>query len=222
VLPGKTYTPEDILHILWHRKWLLIVPLVVASVSTFVVVRRLPVTYRSQALIQVIPQRIPEHYVQPTVTTRIEDRLGGIRQVILSRSRREAVIREFDLYADERRTHVMEDVVERMRTTDIEVKVERGDAFRVSYVARDPRTAKRVTERLTTLFIDENLREREAQANQTNQFLETQLDEAKRRLVEHEKKLEAYQRPHSGELPTQIEANLQAIQNAQMLFQAFS
>ena len=79
-----------------------------------------------------------------------------------------------------------------------------------------------MAERLATLFIDENLREREALANQTNQFLEAQLEDAKRRLVEHEKKLEEYQRSHSGELPSQTEANLQAIQNAQMQLQSIA
>ena len=34
VLPGKKYTPEDILQIAWHRKWLILVPFVVASVGT--------------------------------------------------------------------------------------------------------------------------------------------------------------------------------------------
>jgi polysaccharide chain length determinant protein (PEP-CTERM system associated) len=222
VLPGKKYTPEDVLHILWSRKWLVVVPVVVTSVATAVLVRKLPATYRSESLIQVVPQRIPENYVKSTVTTRIEDRLGAIQQVVLSRSKLESVIRDFNLYPVERQNNAMEDVVARMRTKDINVKVERGDAFRVSYIAGDAQTAKMVAERLATLFIDENIREREALANQTNQFLEAQLEDAKRRLVEHEKKLEAYQRLHAGELPTQVQVNLQAIQNAQMQVQTLS
>ena len=45
----------------------------------------------------------------------------------------------------------------------------------------------RVTERLASLFIEENLRDREVLAEGTNQFLEAQLDDARRRLIENEK-----------------------------------
>jgi polysaccharide chain length determinant protein (PEP-CTERM system associated) len=222
VLPGKKYTPEDILRILWRHKWLLIVPLVISTTAAIVVARRLPSVYRSETLIQVVPQRIPESYVRSTVTARIEDRLGGIQQMILSRSRLERIINDFNLYPDDRNVLVMEDVVARMRERDVIVRVERGDAFRVSYMARDPRTAQRVAERLGSLFIDENLRDREALADQTSQFLEGQLEDARRRLVDHEKRLEEYRRAHSGELPTQQQANVQAIQNAQMQLQSLT
>ena len=39
MLPGKTYSPEELLRILWHGKWLIAVPFVVVSMCTFVVVR---------------------------------------------------------------------------------------------------------------------------------------------------------------------------------------
>jgi polysaccharide chain length determinant protein (PEP-CTERM system associated) len=221
VLPGKKYTPDDVLRILWHRKWLLIVPFVVASATTYVVARRLPEVYRSETLIQVVPQRIPEDYVR-TVSLRIEDRLGAIQQTILSHSRLARIIEEFDLYPQERKTMVMEDVVDRMRDRDVIVKVERGDAFRVTYITRNQDVAQKVAARLGSLFIDENLRDREALAEQTSRFLEGQLADAKGRLIAHEKKLETYRQAHSGELPSQMQANLQAIQNAQMQLQSLS
>jgi polysaccharide chain length determinant protein (PEP-CTERM system associated) len=222
VLPGKQYTPEAILKILWHRRWLLIVPMAAASIGAYTVARRLPSIYSSETVIQVVPQRIPESYVRSTVTTRIEDRLGGIRQIILSRSRLERIILDFDLYQDERKVMVIEDVVALMRNRDVDVRVERGDAFRVSYVNLDPRLAQKVAEKLGSLFIDENLRDREALAEQTSQFLEGQLEDAKRRLLEKEKKLEEYRRRYSGELPTQLQANLQAIQNVHLQLQGLT
>jgi len=215
MLPGKKYTPEDVLQILRRRIWLLLVPLSVISASTAVAVRQLPDSYRSETLILVVPQRVPESYVRPTVTTRIEDRLHSIQQQILSRTRLERIIQDFDLYAAERRTGIMEDIVERMRR-DIKVEVVKGDAFHVAFVGREPRTVMRVTDRLASLFIEENLRDREMLAAGTNQFLEAQLDDARRRLMEQEKKLEEYRRTYSGQLPTQLDSNLQAIQNTQM------
>jgi polysaccharide chain length determinant protein (PEP-CTERM system associated) len=114
----------------------------------------------------------------------------------------------------------MEDVVARMRL-DIEgPNIERGDAFRVGYVSADPKLAQQVTERLASLYIAANLKERELQAEGTTQFLVAQVEDARQRLVEHEKRLEHFRRQHDGELPTQVEGNLRAMQAAQARMQA--
>jgi polysaccharide chain length determinant protein (PEP-CTERM system associated) len=112
----------------------------------------------------------------------------------------------------------MEDVVQHLRS-DIAVQVEGQDSFRVKYVSSDPQTAQKVTSRVASLYIEENLRDRANLADETNLFLESQLNDAKERLVEHEKKLEAYRRRYAGELPSQLETNLQTIRNAQQQLQ---
>ncbi len=75
----------------------------------------LPNRFRSETVILIVPQRVPESYVRSTVTARIEDRLRSIQQQILSRTRLELIIRDFNLYPSERQRLPMEDVVERMR-----------------------------------------------------------------------------------------------------------
>jgi polysaccharide chain length determinant protein (PEP-CTERM system associated) len=220
MLPGKKYKPEDVLQILRKRIWIILVPFAVVSAVTAVVARKLPDRYRSDTLILVVPQRVPEAYVKSTVTTRIEDRLQSISQQILSRTRLERIIQDFNLYAEERKTGIMEDIVQKMRTLEIKVDIIKGDAFRVSYIGSEPRTVMKVTERLASLFIEENLRDREVLAEGTNQFLEAQLEDARRRLMEHEKKLENYRNQFSGQLPSQLDSNMQVIQNTQLQIQA--
>jgi polysaccharide chain length determinant protein (PEP-CTERM system associated) len=223
VLPGKKYTPEEIIRIALRRKWLIILPLLVGTAAGVVVFRKMPKQYRSETLIMVVPQRIPDTYVKPTVTATVQDRLTSISDQIMSRSRLERIILDLDLYRDMRANGIMEDIVQRMRG-DIKPSVDGKEAtsFRVSYVSRDPKTAQKVTERLASLYIEENLRDRTNLAESTNQFLESQLEDAKRRLIEHEKKLEEYRRAHSGQLPSQLQTNLQAIQNAQLQLQSVS
>jgi polysaccharide chain length determinant protein (PEP-CTERM system associated) len=220
VIPGKKYTPEDLLEIAKRRKWLILLPLVVVSSGTFVMARLTPNLYRSETVILVVPQQIPESYVRATVTSRIEDRLQSISQQILSRTFLERIILDYDLYPKARKTTVMENIVDNMRRKDIGIDPIKGDAFRVSYVSGNPQIAMKVTERLASLFIEENRRDREILADGTNQFLESQLEDARRRLAEHEKKVEEYRRRYSGELPTQVDSNLQVIQNTQLQVQA--
>ena len=219
MLPGKVYKPEDVLAILRRRVWLVIVPFAVVSAAVATWVRSLPDEYRAETLVLVVPQQVPESYVRPTVTTRIEDRLQSLSQQIMSRTRLERIIQDFDLYRNERKTGIMEDIVEQMRT-DIDLQVVRGDAFRLGYRGRDPRTVMKVTERLASLFIEENLRDRAVLAEGTNEFLEAQLDDARRRLLENEKKLEDYRKQYAGQLPSQVDSNLQVLQNLQMQSQA--
>ena len=47
----------------------------------------------------------------------------SINQQILSRTRLEQIVLEFDLYAEERKTSIMEDVIEQMRNRDISVQI---------------------------------------------------------------------------------------------------
>ena len=220
MVPNKQYSIETLLEIAKRRKWLILLPAVAVGLIAALVINRLPDLYRSETLILVVPQRVPESYVRSTVTARIEDRLQAISQQILSRTRLEQIITDFNLYAKERADQeLMEDIVERMRTRDIGIDIIKGDAFRVSYTASDPRTAMRVTERLGSLFIDESLRDREVLAEGTSQFLSTQLDEARRELVAVENKLLEFQRLHDGELPSQVNANQQGLHNTEMALQ---
>jgi polysaccharide chain length determinant protein (PEP-CTERM system associated) len=222
MLPGKKYKPEDVLKILRRRIWFLLVPFAVVSAGTAVVARRLPDWYQSETLVLVVPQKVPEAYVRSTVTTRIEDRLQSISQTILSRTRLERIIDEFGLYAQERRSGIMEDVVQTMRNHHINVTIRRGDAFAVTFIGREPRTVMRVTDKLASLFIDESLRDREILAQGTNQFLEGTLEDARRQLMEKEDQLRKYRELHRGELPDEVQANQQGLGSAQLQLQGLS
>lgn len=223
MIPGKQYSFDTLLQVAWRRKWLILLPALLVGGIGAAIVTYLPNLYRSETLILVVPQRVPESYVRSTITARIEDRLQSISQQILSRTRLEQIVQDFNLYAKERADkELMEDIVEKMRTRDIGIDIVKGDAFRVSFQANDPRVAMRVTERLASLFIDESLRDREVLAEGTSQFLSTQLDEARRQLVQNEAKLQEYQRLHNGELPAQMESNMQGQHNAEMALQTLS
>jgi len=218
MIPGKTYKIEDFIRMGWRGKWLILVCFVVISASTLVWSRSLPNLYRSETVILVVPQRVPDAYVRSTVTSRIEDRLQSISPEILSGTRLEQIIGDMNLYVDLRKTKTMGEVLQIMRD-NIDVDTIKGDAFKVSYISTDPQNAMEVTKRLAFMFIDGNLKDRESLADQTNQFFESQLDEARARLIAQEAKLEEYRRTHAGQLPSQVDSNLQSIQNSQMQLQ---
>ena len=214
MIPGKKYTADDVLGILWRHKWLVVLPTLLAAFAATLYTRTLPDRYRSETVIMIQPPRVRPDLVRTTVNVKVSDRVDTITQQIMSRTRLEAIIVDLNLYPELRERALMEDIVESMRT-DVEVEVVRGDAFRVAYESNVPVTAMKVAERLGRLFIDENLRDREMLAEGTSQFLGSQLEEARRRLIEQEKKLEAYRLKYSGELPSQLDSNITAVNSLQ-------
>jgi uncharacterized protein involved in exopolysaccharide biosynthesis len=219
VIPGKSYTPDELLGMVWKRKWVLLCCAIVGGILAYSYARVLPARYESDTLIMVAAQRMPSEYVRPTGNSRIEDRLRSIPQEIKSRVRLERIITELNLYQELRSRISMDEVIRRMRDQDIDVRLVGGDSFRVSYTSDDPRTAMLVTKRLADLFMEENLRDRKTTADDTSSFLESQLAEMEQRLEEKETRLAQYQIAHSGELPAQLPANQQILQNTQMAIQ---
>lgn len=219
MLPGKKLKPEDLLAILWRRKWAVIVPFVLVTVATVLVSRTLPDRYRSETLMLVVPQRVPESYVRATVTTRLEDRLRSIQQQILSRTKLEQIILDADLYPELRKRLPMEDVVELMRA-NVKVETVRGDAFRVTFTSESPKKAMEVAARLAFVFVEESKMDRAVLAESTTDFLQSQLEDARRRLVDAEKKKADFQRRYSGALPSEQASNLTVLHNLELQVQA--
>jgi len=166
---------------------------------------------------------MPKDYVVPNVNDNLQDRLQSITQQILSRTRLLLIIDKLHLYGDPRHVLTPDEKVENMRK-DIEIELVRDPqnhitAFRVSYFAPDPHIAQQVTSELTNLFIEENLRVRAQQSENTTEFIGSQLENARAALADQEEKVRAYQAAHIGELPSQQASNLQILSGLQSQLQ---
>src|SRR5919197_2268308 len=110
-----------------RRKWLGILVFAVPFVAALSLIVFMPGVYRSTATVLVDRQQVPESMVRPTVTSALETRLHTISQEILSRSRLEALIDRFGLYADRRRgVSSSEEAIERMRA-DIKLELKSAE-----------------------------------------------------------------------------------------------
>src|SRR5262245_5051429 len=122
MLPGKRYSTADALAVARRHKWLIVLPFAVGLSAMPFLARLVPKEYRSETLIRVIPQRVPDNYVRSNVTTSVENRLPAITDVILSRSWLERIILEFNLYAHQRQAGLLEEAIGQMRDKDVSVK----------------------------------------------------------------------------------------------------
>jgi len=211
---------QDYIEMALRRKWWIIIPFVACVALSYGYYKRLPKIYKVTTLILVRPQEVPEDYIKPTVKSLVSDRLNTLSQQILSRTRLESVIKELNLYSDLIGKLTMEEIVGLMRR-GIKIKTQRArgrdvqNTFTISYEGRDPRKVMLVTNRLASLFIEENLRAREQQAVGTSEFLERELAAIKVSLKEKEKKMRSFKERYMGELPGQLDANLRILERVQ-------
>jgi polysaccharide biosynthesis transport protein len=193
--------------------------LVVWSVSWI-----LPPRYLSSTLILVEQPSMPKDYVTPNINDDLQERMQSITQQILSRTRLLHIIDQYNLYATDHGQRSPDEKVERMRK-DIVIELVRDarnqiTAFNVSYTSRSPQMAQQVTSELTNLFINENLEERQGQSEGTTQFLEAQLETARKTLADQEEKVREFKGQHVGEMPGQLASNLQILQGLQSQLQS--
>ncbi|MGH9242395.1 MAG: Wzz/FepE/Etk N-terminal domain-containing protein, partial [Vicinamibacterales bacterium] len=139
-MSNRNYTPDEIWNLLLRYRWVILLPIAVGIAAAPFLSRFAPLRYRSEAMILVVPQQVPDKFVQATVVESIEDRLPAITAQIHSRARLERIILDMDLYKAERSRQVMEDVVQTMRTRDIETSATAEDisAFRIAFLSDNP------------------------------------------------------------------------------------
>jgi polysaccharide biosynthesis transport protein len=183
----------------------------------------LPPKYLSTTLILVEHPTMPKDYVTPNISDDLQERLQSITQQILSRTRLLRIISQLNLYSAPHGQRTPDEKVERMRR-DIDIALVRDEhnqitAFNVSYTSRSPQIAQQVTSELTNLFINENLEVRQQQSEDTTAFLETQLETARKELADQEDKVRQFKAEHVGEMPAQLQSNLQILQGLQTQLQ---
>jgi len=217
----KPFNIQEYLNIGLRRKWHIIIPLVLSALASYGVYKYLPKVYKATTLILVQPQRIPESYVRTTITESVVSRLNTISQEILSRTQLEKVIQELNLFSEIRNNVPMEEIVGAMRNA-IDVKVQTNpqnertqNSFSISYEGKDPKTVMMVTNKLASLFIEENLKVRESQAEGTSLFLTKELQTMEQRLKEKEYNIRNFKERSMGQLPQQLDANLRVLERLQ-------
>ena len=216
---AQSYHMDDYIEIMRRRIWYLVIPFVLIILGTVLFVIFAPRLYKATTLVLVSPQQVPEAFVHSTVTTKIEERLASIAQEVMSRTRLERVIAEFHLYQKESRNLSKEEIVEKMqKDIKVELPTKRDEKgfFTISYIGTDPTVVTSVTNRLTSLFIEENLLIREKQATGTTEFLTSELTTTKTKLDQLEAALSQYKRQHMGELPEQRDTNLRILEQIQL------
>ncbi|MEQ8162597.1 MAG: GNVR domain-containing protein, partial [Smithellaceae bacterium] len=102
---------------------------------------------------------------------------------------------------------------------ELPTKKEDKGSFAISFISNDANVATTVTNRLASLFIEENLKIREQQAVGTTEFLANEVAMAKEKLDQMEKAVAEYKMRFMGQLPQQLDTNLKMLEQLQNQYQ---
>ncbi|HWC15585.1 MAG TPA: Wzz/FepE/Etk N-terminal domain-containing protein [Terriglobales bacterium] len=221
---GSSLTLQDWWLRICHRRMLILAVVFAGWAAVTAVAWFLPAKYRSETVILIEQQRVPEKLVEPNIATDLQQRLQSMSEQILSRTRLMSIVDKFHLYSKKRQLDP-DRLVELMRN-DIAVELIKGSrpdqisAFKVSYSANSAVVAQQVTGELTSLFIEENLRNRAQLSQDTTDFLQNQLEDARKDLDQQEQRLREFKNRYMGQLPDQTTSNLQILSGLQGRLQA--
>ncbi len=216
----------DVKRILRRYWWIPVFITVILGAMGLAASLVLPKKYTSSTLVLVEQPTIPSDVIKPVITNDFNQRMASMKAQILSRSRLEPIITKFNLYPMERKTTHMEDLIEKLKSAVrvdlIEPLAGSNDreppGFNVSVTFDNPQLAQQICQEITSMFMEQNATARGAQSNKVTKFLTEQLDEAKAKLDEQDKRLAQFKSQHLVSMPEREQTNLALLSgmNAQL------
>jgi polysaccharide biosynthesis transport protein len=181
-----------------------------------------PASYRSTGTILIEEQEIPSDMVRSTISSYADQRIQVITQQVMTRANLVQIVDKYGLYTGYRRTHTTEDTLDRLRK-DIKLDILKADvidqrngtkttatiAFTLSYDGETPGGAQKVANELVSLYLNENLKNRQEKTAETSTFLSEEATKLSQHISETEKKLAAFKSKNMGRLPELVALNMQ-------------
>ena len=180
---GSGFTPY-LPAILWDRRWLFLIPLIICSLAGVTLAFFLPRTYEAKAVLLVESQELPQELVGSPLVSIVDQRVAKIKQDVLSRGNLIQLIQQYDLYFKERQNTALSKVVDKMRaSTKIEgVSADIGDAsnktntiaIALTYDYAEPTKTQRVVQSMVDSFLERDSVQSAKEAQNSVEFLTTQ------------------------------------------------
>lgn len=213
---------QGYVEILLRRRWQVVIPAALLFVLSLFVAVTLPPVYRSTATILIEEQEVPADLVRSTVTGFADQRIQFLSQQVMTRANLWQIVEKHDLYAENRPRQPSEGIVEAMRSR-IKLNLVSSDvvdkrsgaknlatiAFTLSFDSESPEQSQRVANELVSLYLGENLKNRQQRAADASQFLAEEAKKHNERVAELEEKIAGFKEKNIGRLPEFQQLNLQ-------------
>lgn len=185
--------------ILWHRKRLVIWPLILLSIAGVAAAFLLPVRYTSAATLLVQSAALPNTVAGQDANDLIDRRIARIREQVLSRPQLIELVNRYQLYPSERSEGALSAIVEKMRDaveiTPLTAAIQQNAngsstiAFTLGYTYSDATKAQAVAQDLVEQMLQLDATGNTQQAGATVQFLTDQSRGLQKQISELENQI---------------------------------
>ena len=227
---------RDYLQIVFHRKWLFMLPFFIVFFTATIGSFFLPKYYRSSVLILVEEEKPVNPLARelPYVTTgpapTLAEQLKTLTEKILSYPHLITLVKALELDKGVTDPLTYEKLILGIRKRT-EVRMKAPDVFQISYEDKNPKRSRTLINTLIQIFIEENISKKTEEAMVAVTFAEEQAQIYKQKLEESEKALYEFKSKYPLQLPgkeqdlnvsmlinyqtalTTVEMNLKEVQN---------
>jgi protein tyrosine kinase modulator len=194
-------TARSYLEIIFHRKWLLFIPVIFITLLAWGYSYTITPMYKSTAVIEVEERAKENPYIKDfSKSTPITSRMGEILSRIRSRSMIEDIVKELNLREDIRSEQEYRMAIETLRE-NIDVKLSGTRLLEISCSYFNPVACQKIVNLLTRRIIKENLELQDSETEAGIKWLDHELKLVEEKLLEAEDKLQAFQEKYAALMP---------------------
>lgn len=217
--------PANLIAALTRYKFHLMISITLLVVVSVTVVAMIPAVYRSESIVLVETQQIPDDLVRSTVTSIAAERIQIIKQRVMTREKLLDIADKHPSVKDGASNVLVSELVENMRNKiSVELITSNKNnrrspattiAFKVGFDALNPVVAQSVANDLVTLFLNENVQARTERASETTDFLRSEAEKIKARLADTEQAIADYKQENKDSLPEHLDLYISMLDRAQ-------
>ena len=230
MIENRELTMDDYLAIVRRRLKVVLIPVLIAPLAGYLVSHAFSPKYTSTAVVSVEGQKVPDNMVQSVITADFTQRIANITTRMMAANRLRPVLDRLG-YKPEEQGKLIEEIRGNMSIEPIITDLSAAGAISktagtakkkpsagaavpgvtVNFTANNARQAQQICNELTSLLVAENLQYRIDRVKGTTDFLDRQVEDAKRALDEQDAKLAAFKKQYLGQLPSDQENNLRML-----------
>ena len=225
----QAVTPQDLVKIVFQRKWWILASLVICVTAASVAWTFSPKNFKSTVVVTIDSPRIAKEYVKGLSQAQ-EGRYNDdpiaivIQQVALGLTNKSILMPVLDTLKPysgaEAEGQSSDQQMKRLRKSLVVGKPKEKDGavgvgVAISYTHQDPHMAQAVASLLAVKLQEDNLTRREGLVVTTTEFISVELDRVKGDLEAKERAVSDFKRAYMGELPQQMESSLRTLDRLQ-------
>lgn len=201
-------TARSYLEIIFHRKWLLIIPVIFFTLFAWGYSYTVTPMYKSTAVIEVQEKAKDNPYIEKfSKSTPISQRLGTVLQRVKSRSLIEDIIKELRLQETVKTDREYRELISFVRE-NMEVRLSGKNLLQITCNYPNPEVAQKIVNLVTRNIIKENLELQDRETQIGIDWIETELELYRNKMEESEAELRTFQEKYADLMPDELAGEL--------------